>query len=551
MAYSPDPALQQGNSDTCQRSRLMISKTRTLLVITALTSVLAVVWRLSLPVVGRPVGHVVYAVSLRQDSTDVQVSLSGVVNDERTLELVFPRWRPGSYMIKDHTNSIYNLTALDVDGVSLPISSEGTCHWTVHLAKKKGMNVTVSYRIASDALSQRTRHVDETHAFLSGASTFLYSPTWEDNCITVLVSAPPKWSVATPLRQLKQTNAYYANSYADLAESFLEVGLHSRSTLSIDGTTYEIVIWPRDQLVSHELFSDFGRSAHACSELFGPADPGRFTLVIHAKSGLLGGTEFLRGALVQVEPRHLLSPTYEQSERKPALEIAIHELIHEWNIKGCIPAELVPYDLTQEQECGLLWFVEGGATYLSLLILTRSGIYDTDQWLNIIQGVLSQEDHANTRLDAASRRIWSGDTRYFDHVYGGGFLAVLAMDLRIRAQTDGRASIGKVLHQLQVDYARGSDGYSLHDISRIMMEITGTDPGAFLDDVVANRALFAIPDLLVTVGLELTRIDVSTTSAENQSSTDARPSSTWTLRRFPVPSNVQLSALKAWVNEAH
>src|SRR3546814_19981285 len=61
-----------------------------------------------------------------------------------------------------------------------------------------------------------------------------------------------------------------------------------------------------------------------------------------------------------------------------------HEYFHTWNVKRIKPAAFAPYDLSRENHTRLLWVFEGITSYYDDLMLRRSGVIDTPDYLRQI-----------------------------------------------------------------------------------------------------------------------------------------------------------------------
>ena len=72
--------------------------------------------------------------------------------------------------------------------------------------------VRITYRIYANSISDRTRHVDATHAFLSGSSVFLFTERLRRAPVRVDLQMPEDWGVATglePVQWIRYERAYY------------------------------------------------------------------------------------------------------------------------------------------------------------------------------------------------------------------------------------------------------------------------------------------------------------------------------------------------------
>jgi len=114
---------------------------------------------------------------------------------EPIVTLALPVWRAGRYSILNPAGTLSQLAAESESGKILPVSKIDKTTWQVQTHGNS--EIHVRYSIYANSLGDRTRHVDDTHAFLSGATVFLYIPerraesltydnqqAWTGNCLS-------------------------------------------------------------------------------------------------------------------------------------------------------------------------------------------------------------------------------------------------------------------------------------------------------------------------------------------------------------------------------
>src|SRR3954462_14889632 len=90
-----------------------------------------------------------------------------------TTDLTLPSWCPGSYLIRDYARFIRDLSATGEGGQTLRAHKLDKATWRIDTAGVT--ELTVTYTLYGHDLTVRTNHIDDTHAFLHGPATFLYS----------------------------------------------------------------------------------------------------------------------------------------------------------------------------------------------------------------------------------------------------------------------------------------------------------------------------------------------------------------------------------------
>ena len=91
-----------------------------------------------------------------------------------TIDFVMPAWRLGKYKVLNLANGIRYFSVTDAKGHDIVAKKVDKNTWRVNLDKPS--KLAVSYQLYANQLADRARHIDDTHAYLDGASSFIYSP---------------------------------------------------------------------------------------------------------------------------------------------------------------------------------------------------------------------------------------------------------------------------------------------------------------------------------------------------------------------------------------
>src|SRR5262245_30359467 len=109
-----------------------------------------------------------YRVSLPAPQTqmvDLAVTIRQV--KDQTIDFCLPIWRPGRYVVLDPAATVREVEAFDDHDQPLTLEKTDKSTWRVQT--HQAGTVTLRYRVYANSLGDRTRHVDDTHAFLSPA----------------------------------------------------------------------------------------------------------------------------------------------------------------------------------------------------------------------------------------------------------------------------------------------------------------------------------------------------------------------------------------------
>jgi predicted metalloprotease with PDZ domain len=100
-----------------------------------------------------------YTVAMPQPQTHLfEVTLAIENWSTDVLDLKFPVWTPGSYLVREYVRHLQGFVAMDVKGNALDWKKVSKNHWQVQTPNHT--NVTISYRIFANELTVRTNHLD-------------------------------------------------------------------------------------------------------------------------------------------------------------------------------------------------------------------------------------------------------------------------------------------------------------------------------------------------------------------------------------------------------
>ena len=177
------------------------------------------------------------------------------------------------------------------------------------------------------------------------------------------------------------------------------------------------------------------------------------------------------------------------------LGTASHEFFHAWNVERIRPASLEPFDFTQANMSGELWFAEGFTSYYGPLALRRAGLTTDRQLFGTLgtfasqalvsPGVRLRSAVEMSRLapfvDAASyidRTSW--ENTYLSYYTYGAAIGI-GLDLTLRQHTDGRVTLDDYMRALwrqfgkQQSQAVGLVGrpYTMADLRDTLATVAG------------------------------------------------------------------------------
>jgi predicted metalloprotease with PDZ domain len=302
------------------------------------------------------------------------------------------------------------------------------------------------------------------------------------------------------------------------------------------GATHEIAVTGRSDVDMKRLTRDLSRICNTQARLFEPehghAPFTRYLFLTMAVGDGYGGLEH-RDSTALLCHRHDLPHSGLNAPSdgyKTFLGLASHEYFHAWHVKRIKPAAFVPYDLWRETHTRLLWIFEGFTSYYDDLMLVRAGVITAQDYLALLGRTISMVLRGPGRLrQSVSESSFDAWTKYYRQdenspnsivsYYAKGALVALALDLEIRARTQGEKSLDDVMRLMWTRFGRtfyrstGGPGTQLglpeDGFAPLLQEATGLDLRRELRAWVDGTADIPLARLIAPLG-----IDLSLTTAE-------------------------------------
>lgn len=461
----------------------------------------------------RAADRVQYRVILDEPQTQmvtIELRIPAVTGD--AIDFHLPVWRPGKYLVIDPAGTVRDVTARTASGEQLKIEKIRKSAWRI--APNPNVPVTVRYRVYANSLGDRTRHVDDTHAFLSGSSVFLFAEALRDAPLEVEIVAPQGWKIASGLEFAHGSDdTLTAPNYDVLVDSPIEIGEHEFIRFEALGKPHDIVIWGDVKFDAEQLVEDFRDIVETQHAIFGDLPYERYVFLIHAGQGAGGGTEHLNSTIMQTSASALEGSIDNNSSYHRFLGLVSHEFFHTWNVKQLRPAGLLPYDYERENYTKLLWVAEGTTSYYDDLTLVRTGVYSADRYIDILGGAINGLQGRPGRLvqslEESSFDAWikfnrstPDDANSQISFYSKGALVSLLLDMELRGATNNEVPLDTVMKAMYQRFPLSGSGFTPEDLVAVIEELSGTDFDPFFAAYVRGTAELDYAKALAVVGLE-------------------------------------------------
>ncbi len=453
--------------------------------------------------------------------------------------LSLPAWIPGSYLIRDFSRQIEQISAR-CRNKQVALRKTGDHSWRCDAVTGP---LVVEYTVYAWDLSVRGAHVDESHAFFNGTSVFLRAHGQEHAACHLRLCAPPharNWKVYTSLPEATGHpeaasrhgfGMYLAPDYDALIDHPVEMGTPQVLQFRAHGAQHEMVftgVIPNLDL--KRIAADVRRICAAQIAFFEPdtkAAPfldssDRYVFMTTVTDNGYGGLEHRASTALMASRRDL--PVAGRADAgegyQSFLGLVSHEYFHTWNVKRIKPAAFAPYDLTRSTHTSLLWVFEGFTSYYDDLMLLRAGVITEADYLRLTAKVISNVHNTPGRFkQSVTESSFDAWTRYYKQdenssnalvsYYTKGSLIALGLDITLRQATDGKRSLDDVMQLLWTRYGRDfyrgqGKGIPEKALPGLIREATGVDVSSFIERHVLGREDVPLDTLLPFQGISLT-----------------------------------------------
>jgi predicted metalloprotease with PDZ domain len=430
--------------------------------------------------------------------------------DRPSLELVFPAWAPGSYLVRDFVRHVYDLVVTDGQGRALPCQRLEKGRWEV---RSDGKPVRVQYRVFAFEQSVRTSFLDDSHAFWNGTSVFFLVEGEEKRPCSLQIEAPEGWKVSTALASVR--GVYRARDFDELVDSPVEVGTHALHAFRVRGVRFEVALYGRTNAQVPRLLQDLQRIVAAAGRLFGGFPFERYLFIIHALPARGGGLEHMASTTLDIA-----GLAFEDEKGYLAFaELAAHEFFHVWNVKRIHDRVLGPFDYSRENYTRLLWFHEGFTEFMEAVILLRAGLLSPKAYLEQLADewgkYLARPGRNVTPLSELSFEAWvklykpaDNHTNRTVSYYEKGKWVGLVLELSLRDATGGRRGVVDLFRRLWRDFGERGVGLTSADVREAAEAVAGRGLRAYFDQYIDGTVELPVPALLRRAAIDVERAPV-------------------------------------------
>ena len=325
---------------------------------------------------------------------------------------------------------------------------------------------------------------------------------------------PTGWRIATALSQ--SGNGFSAQDYDHMVDSPVELGVFQESDFDQGRGHYRVVVDADPSDYDMRNIVATLRSLVAAATAWMDDQPFQtYVFIYHFPRGPAGGgMEHAYSTAIDISANRL-------AENPLSLgDLTAHEFFHLWNVKRIRPQALEPVDYTKENYTRALWFSEGVTTTAGNIIRARAGLLDNARNLKEMADEIAELQrrpaHVTQSVEESSLDAWLEKYDYYRlptrsiSYYNKGYLLGVLLDLQIREDSHGSASIREVFHWLNENYARkGLFFPDSEGVRRAAEAVSHSDLGWFFQKYVAGTEEIPWDDFFRSVGLHLVQRVIS------------------------------------------
>ena len=425
-------------------------------------------------------------------------------------ELIMPNWTPGSYLMRGYAANVEQISAVSGDGKRLPVDKISIDRWQVNTHKVT--TLIVDYVVFTPTINVNSSWAGKAFSLINGASVFLYT-TASRNLPQQLdiIAAPERGEIFTALPVSPDGTGYRAADYDQLVDNPVVIADAPAYRFRIKKQEYVLVnvgeneFWDGQQAVADvEKIVKETQSFWRSNPLSRP-----FWFLNFAVEGK-GGLEHDHSTVIMTGRRQMR----DREDYIKWLGVVAHEFFHVWNVRRMRPAELAKYDYQHEQYTSQLWLAEGLTSYYDNLLLSRAGLIDPEEYMELLARDMHRLETTPGRklrpLTEASIDTWirhyrpnANSVNSTISYYTKGAVIGFVLDAYLRKSSKGRHNLDEVMRKMYLLHA--GTPYTSDDFMNVVAQVGGPEAVQFLEPLLETTIAPDVDAALDWFGLKLDR----------------------------------------------
>ncbi len=472
--------------------------------------IVAVLYTASFVYAGGPAATWTFTLSMERPTAhyfQVELRADGLTGETQDFKL--PSWTPGYYRIQDYARNVINFRAADGNG--RPLSWEKTAKNVWRVQTGRAASAILNYDVYAFSPGVADSYLDDSRAFVCPAGVFMHAAGRLGQSSTVVVRPLREGSrVASGLDPLEgKPNAFFAPDFDTLYDCPILVGDLEILSFEVRGVPHEVAAVDLGTLDRRAFVADLAKIVEGAAALIGEIPYSRYVFLLIGPGG--GGLEHMNSSALTFNPAGLAFP----AGYKSWLSFVSHEFYHLYNVKRIRPIALGPFDYDRENYTNLLWVSEGISVYYEDIILNRVGLMTRDEILERFRSFIARYENVPGRLfQSATASSFDTWLHFFDRsenaanttisYYDKGAALGLLLDLKIRHETQNRASLDDVMRTLyRTFYKEKKRGFTDKEFREACERTAGTSLAEIFDVCAATVKEIDYPRYLAYAGLAI------------------------------------------------
>lgn len=470
-------------------------------------------------------------ISVAQDSYQVSIDLTKVVNDQVPVNIMVPSVNkdvveyhmakvvPGTYSISDFGRFVTDFKALDKKGKELKVLVMGagkniyqieeaqklvSISYNVHdtFDKAPGYDKNVVFEPGGTSIeADRDVFVMNTFGFVGYIDGMKFNP------YEVTIKHKETIYGATSLMRKSatmDTDVFIADNFNFLADAPIMYSVPDTVTREIAGAKIIISVYsPNKKIGASDVMDNIYDLMVAQSNYLGgklPVD--RYAYLIYLMdynsfSGAMGALEHSYSSLYTLPEGNV------DQLAQTVRDVAAHEFFHIVTPLNIHSEEIHDFNYIEPKMSEHLWLYEGVTEYSSMHVQVKYGLYDQSKFFLEVKDKLRVADQFpnNVSFTEMSERILEPKfEKMYTNVYYKGALIGMCLDLHLLKYSNGEKDLQWLLRQLSKEYGI-SKAFKDEELFAKIESLTYPEVGDFLRTYVGGTTELPIAEVLDWVGI--------------------------------------------------
>ena len=286
---------------------------------------------------------------------DVEMHISEISTPELHLKMAI--WTPGSYLIREFQKNIDFVECSIQNQESKRLEKINKNTWKVDTNNEN--EIFINYKTYCFDYSVRTNFVDDSHALINGAPTFLYVSGFENISCEIHIEPFTEWKNISTSLKTKSDNKWIriAQNLDELIDSPIEIGNHISYFFETANVSHEVAIYGNSNCNPEKLISDLKKVIEEETKIFGSHPCDQYLFILHNTESSFGGLEHLNSSV-----NFVTRWSYEPKNYQQVISLLAHEYFHLWNVKRIRPVTLGPFDYDNENYTTYLYIYSSSSS---------------------------------------------------------------------------------------------------------------------------------------------------------------------------------------------